>query len=86
MVTGVNCAYMLASVTQVLAAHFEGQAKVGELEVRNNARVAMQYGIRSIPTLLFFKDGQVVDQVIGVATKRELINKLNHLLQNGVWK
>lgn len=78
--------YMLPSVNQVLAAHFEGQVNLGELEIYGNALIAKQYGIRSIPTLLFFKDGKIVDHVIGVVTKKEIINKLNYLLQTGVKK
>ena len=53
----------------------------GKLDVDNDAQVAAHYGIRSIPTLLLFKDGQVVDQVIGVAPKTELVEKLNAVLE-----
>ncbi|MBW8057282.1 MAG: thioredoxin [candidate division NC10 bacterium] len=71
----------IAPVIEELAAEFEGHAKVGKLHVDHNARVAAQYGIRSIPTLLLFKDGQVVDQVVGVLPKKVLVDKLNALLQ-----
>ncbi len=73
--------HMIAPIIDELATDFEGQAKVGKLDVDNDAQVAAQYGIRSIPTLLLFKDGQVVDQVIGVAPKTELVEKLNAVLE-----
>ncbi len=72
---------MIASVIEELAADFEGRAKVAKVDVDDNARVAAQHGIRSIPTLLFFKDGQVVDQVIGVVPKKVLADKLTFLLK-----
>jgi len=72
---------MIAPVIEELAAEFEGLAKVGKVDVDQNANLARQYGIRSIPTLLFFKDGQVVDQVAGAVTKKALTEKLHALLQ-----
>ena len=72
---------MIASVIEELAADFEGRAKVAKVDVDDNARVAAQHGIRSIPTLLFFQGGQVVDRVIGVVPKKVLADKLNTLLQ-----
>jgi thioredoxin 1 len=75
--------HMIAPVIEEVAADFEGSAKVGKLDVDANSKIAGQYGIRSIPAILLFKDGQVVDQVLGVAPKSELTNKLNDLIQNG---
>ena len=75
--------HMIAPAIEEIAADFEGRAKVGKLDVDANGKIAGQYGIRSIPAILLFKDGQVVDQVIGVAPKSELTNKLNDLIQNG---
>lgn len=71
----------VAPVIEELAADFEGRAKVGKLNIDENAHIAAQYGIRSIPTLLFFKNGRVADQVIGVVPKRVLADKLHGLLQ-----
>ncbi len=73
--------HMVAPAIEELAADFEGRAKVGKLDVDNNSRIAAQFGIRSIPTLLLFKDGQAVDQVTGVAPKTELVEKLNAVLE-----
>lgn len=75
---------MIAPVIDELANEFEGRAKVGKLDVDNNPQVAMQYGIRSIPTLLYFKDGQVVDQLIGAASKKVLASKLEALASEPV--
>lgn len=73
--------HRIAPVIEDLAADFEGRAKVGKVDVDQNTPVAAQYGIRSIPTLLFFRDGRVVDQVIGVVPKKVLADKLDVLLR-----
>ena len=65
-----------------LATSFAGLAKIGKLNVDNNQQVATQYGIQAVPTLLFFKDGVVVDQVIGVVPLKVLTNKLNALVNS----
>ena len=70
---------MIAPMIEELAGQFEGRAKVAKMDVDQNPRTAMQFGIRSIPTLLFFKDGQVVDQLIGASSKKALAEKLESL-------
>ena len=75
---------MTAPAIEELADCFEGQVKVGKVEVENNLGVATHDGIRSIPTLLFFKDGQVVDQVVGAVPKKGIAEKLNALVQTRV--
>ena len=72
---------VIAPVIEQLAEEFEGRAKIAKLDVDHNPQTAMAYGIRSIPTLLFFKDGQVVDQMIGgsPSMKRALAAKLEAL-------
>jgi thioredoxin 1 len=62
-----------------LAEDFEGRAKIGKLDVDNNPQIAQQYGVRSIPTLLFFKNGDVEDQLIGAMSKSELSKRLEAL-------
>jgi thioredoxin 1 len=71
---------IIAPVIEELAADFDGRAKIGKLDVDANPRVAMNFGVRSIPTLLFFKDGRVVDQLIGAAPKKTLSDKLESLV------
>jgi thioredoxin 1 len=71
---------VIAPTIEKLAADFEGRAKVGKLDVDNNPQTAMRFGIRSIPTLLFFKDGRVVDQTVGIMQERQLADKLDALI------
>ena len=76
--------HAIAPVIEELAAEFEGRVKAGKLDVDNNPVTASEHHIHSIPTLLFFKEGQVVDKVVGVVSKKVLMEKLNSLLQTGV--
>ncbi len=62
-----------------LAVEFEGKIKVGRMDVDNNSQIPSMYGIRKIPTFMLFKKGEVVDQVVGMARKIELVEKLNNL-------
>ena len=73
--------HMMAPVVEELESDYEGQVKVGKLDINHNPRIASQYGIRSTPTLLFFRNGQLVDHVVGVVPKRVLARKLQSLLQ-----
>jgi thioredoxin 1 len=66
---------MMASTVDAIAAEYAGRAKVGKLNVDDNLTVASRYGIRSIPTLLLFKAGEIKEQVVGTAAK-EVINRL----------
>jgi thioredoxin 1 len=70
---------VLAPVINELATEFAGRVTVGKVNVDDESALAGQYGIRSIPTLLLFKDGQVVDQVVGVVPKQVLVEKLRAL-------
>ena len=72
----------IAPTVEELASEFQGQAKVGKVDVDANPTTASQYGIRSIPTMLFFKGGQEVDRVVGLASKKDLTEKLNSLLKS----
>ena len=71
---------MIAPMIEELAADFEGKAVVGKVNVDEQPSLATQFGIRSIPTLLIFEDGKVVDRVIGAVPKGGLASKLNALL------
>ncbi len=71
---------MLGPVIEEIAADYEGKAKVGKLNTDENASVAGEYGIMSIPTVIFFKGGKPVDQIIGVVGKEVITKKLDHLL------
>lgn len=67
---------MIAPVVEELAKEYDGKMKFAKLDVDANPQVSMQYGIRSIPTLLVFKGGRVVDQIIGAVPKRMLVEKI----------
>jgi thioredoxin 1 len=71
---------MIAPVVEELAKEYDGKLKVGKLDVDANPAVSMQYGIRSIPTLLVFKGGRVVEQIVGAVPKRNLVDKVSHHL------
>lgn len=68
---------MVGPVVEELAKEYDGKAVIGKLDVDNNPRVATEFGIMSIPALLFFKDGKVVDKQVGAVPKHVLANKLN---------
>lgn len=71
---------MIAPSVEELAIEFEGKAKIGKLDVDNNQESAIKYGVRSIPTVLIFKDGKVVDTIIGAVPKVQLKQKLEAAL------
>ena len=70
----------IAPIVEEIANDYDGKVKVGKIDVDNNNQVAMKYGIRSIPTLLLFKGGEVVDQVIGNVGKESIESMLNKAL------
>lgn len=70
----------IAPAIEELADEFDGQAKVGKMDVDNNPQTPQQYGVRSIPTLLFFKDGEVEEQLIGAVGKDQLSKQLKALV------
>jgi thioredoxin 1 len=71
---------MLSPVVDELAQEMEGKVAIGKLNVDDNPQVCEQFGIMSIPTLLFFKNGELVDRMVGAHPKTEIQNKLNALL------
>jgi thioredoxin 1 len=72
---------MIAPYVEQIAGEYQGKVKVGKLDVDNNPQVSMQYGIRSIPTLLIFRDGKIADQIIGAVPKKTITEKLDAQLQ-----
>ena len=68
---------MLGPVIEELAGDYEGKAVIAKLNVDENPNTAAQYGIRSIPSLLVFKDGQVVDQMLGALPKNMIAKTLD---------
>lgn len=70
---------MLAPVVEEIASEMQGDVTVAKCNVDEQREVAMQYRIMSIPTLLFFQDGQLVDKTVGVVSKDEIVTKINNL-------
>ena len=71
---------MIAPVIEELAEEFDGKAKICKVNTDEEQDIAVKYGIRSIPTILFFKDGEIVEQMVGAASKDAFASKLNELL------
>ena len=71
---------MIAPVIEELAESFEGKANICKVNTDEEQEIATQYGIRSIPTIMFFKDGELVDQMVGAASKQAFEDKINSLL------
>jgi len=71
---------MIASIVEEVAKEYSNKIKVGKLDVDSNPKTATEYGIMSIPTLIFFKQGKVRDQVVGALNKSELKKKIEENL------
>ncbi len=71
---------MIAPVLDELADEYSGKIKIGKVNVDDSQALAAEYGVRSIPTLLFFKQGQVADQIVGARGKRDLKASFDRVL------
>ncbi len=71
---------IIAPFVEELANEYEGKVKIGKLDVDVNQQASIKYGVRSIPTLLIFKDGKVKDTIIGAVPKAQIIKKLDAAL------
>jgi thioredoxin 1 len=71
---------MVGPIVDELHADYDGKAVIGKVNVDDQQEIAAQYGIRNIPTILFFKDGEIVDKNVGVAPKADLAKKIDALL------
>lgn len=71
---------LVGPVIEDMSKEYDGKALIGKVNVDHNPEVSMKYGVRSIPTILFLKNGEVVDKHVGAATKKKLSDKLEALL------
>ncbi|MBR2242260.1 MAG: thioredoxin [Prevotella sp.] len=71
---------MIGPIIAELAKEYDGRIVVGKCDVEENDDIAMEFGIRNIPTILFFKNGEVVDKMVGAAAKAKIQEKFEALL------
>ena len=71
---------MIAPIVEELAKEYDGKIAVGKCDVEENDELAAEYGIRNIPTILFFKEGKLVDKIVGAVSKPKLREKFASLL------
>ena len=71
----------IAPLIEELARTYDGKLKIGKVDVDTNNQTSLNYMIRSIPSLLFFKNGKVVDQIVGAVPKLQLVSKVEAVLK-----
>jgi thioredoxin 1 len=71
---------IIAPVIDEMASEYDGKVKFGKLDVDNNQQTSIKFGVRSIPTLLIFKDGKLKDTIIGAVPKAQIVQRLNAVL------
>ncbi len=71
---------MIAPFVEEIHREYEGKAVIGKVDVDSNSEIANRFGVRNIPTVIFIKNGKVVDKQVGACQKQILVNKLNVLL------
>ncbi len=75
---------MVAPIIEELAEEYDKKIKIGKIDIDENPKIPTHYGIMSIPTLMFFKKGQVAGQVVGALTKSELKKKIEAILSEDI--
>ena len=71
---------MVSPIVEELSNEYNGKVKVAKLDVDSNPQTATNYGIRGIPTLLMFKDGSAVDQIVGAVPKTQIAERLDKII------
>ena len=72
---------MVGPIVEEIAKEYEGKLKVGKLDVDQNSQIAAKYGIMSIPSLLIFNDGKVVDQIVGAVPKKQFVERIEKIVK-----
>lgn len=75
--------HMIAPFVEEIATDYRDKIKVGKLDVDTNQKTAAEFGIRSIPSVLIFKDGKVAEQIVGAVPKKEIVKKVESVLSSG---
>lgn len=73
---------LVAPIVEELAKEYEGKLTVGKCDVDSNQNIAIKYGIRSIPTILIFSNGEVAEQIVGAAPKQHIQAKIENVMAN----
>jgi thioredoxin 1 len=73
--------HMVAPIMEQIAHDYDGRVKVAKLDVDENQKTAMRFNVRSIPTVLFFRDGRHVDTIVGALPKPHFVQKIEHHLK-----
>ncbi|MCG6914846.1 thioredoxin [bacterium BMS3Abin03] len=71
---------MIAPIVEELATEYEGKVKIGKLDVDSNQQTSIKFGVRSIPTILIFKNGEIKETIIGAVPKKNIVEKLDALI------
>lgn len=71
---------MISPIIEEMAKEYEGKALVGKVDVDNNPGISMKYNVRSIPTVLYLRNGEIVDKQVGATSKKVLTDKLEAIL------
>jgi thioredoxin 1 len=71
---------MIAPLLEELSGEYDGRVRIGKVNIDEEQALAAEYGVRAIPTLLFFKSGEVAEQIVGMCSKRDLKSKIDRLL------
>lgn len=71
---------MIGPIVEEIATEYNGKAKIGKMNIDINPSTPMKYGVRSIPTLLVFKNGEVVDKIVGAVPKASITDKIDNQL------
>jgi thioredoxin 1 len=71
---------LIAPIVEELATEYDGKVKIGKLDVDSNQQTSIKFGVRSIPTLLLFKDGKLKETIIGAVPKKNIVDKLNSVI------
>jgi len=71
---------LIAPIVEELANDYDGKVKIGKLDVDSNQQTSIKFGVRSIPTLLLFKNGKLKETIIGAVPKKHIVDKINSVL------